>query len=1050
VTPSPSESPLVRLSLRRPIMMVMILLSGIVLGFVALSRIPLELIPSGFSPPFLSITVPYQDATATDVEEKIARPLETAVSTTPGLQEITSTSSSGMARIVMVFGGETDMDVAYREVRDRVSRVRGDLPDDVRDVKIRRESGGNIPVAIYSVVWDADLADPYSVIDRHLRRPLERVDGVGTVSIWGEEKSEVYIEVDRGKAEAAGINLVQLVTTLRDNNFTMASGSVTEADGKVLVRSVASFEEVDEIGAVIVSPRGLRLRDIAEVALRRPDLTRYDRYNGRPSLVFSISKESEANTVELSDSIKAQIELTQLQPELSHFDIQKVFIQGDTIRYSLEQVVDSGQQGGFIALFVLLFFLRRLRLTLLISLAIPLSLFMSLPVMYFTGQSVNLISLVGLMICIGLVVDNSVVVAENIGRFRRRGLGPYAAAMQGTGEVALAITLATMTTIVVFLPASLLSEGPTQFFMVRMVTPVCVSLLASLFVAVVLVPLASASVLTEYDYTHARGWRAVVGRADHLWKLVLGRAYDVTFGALNRAYQKAVRTALRRRMDVVMGTLLALGSIAIPAQHVGCESTRNFGTRRVEVRYSMPSDTTLEEANAFFLELEGLLARKADELHLEGQYVGFDADTGRLWIFFTPPGPDDPSFNEMARAVVEALPERPGWEKTSQLAQSDGAQDDSFKIALFGNDHEQVQRAREELERRIVGVEGVMGIRAGVEDLRRRDELSLGISREMSERYGVPATSVANTVAWAIRGAPLPRFHTDEREVDVWIRYKADDRDNVDQLLGYRVPSATGEAIPMRVLAERHVTEGESVLVRYNKRVSAVVSLDLEEGDRPATVERLRDYVKAYSLPEGVTFDADHVVRNVDEMARDLLGALGLGTIFIFLLMGFLFESFVLPLSVLPSIPLSFVGVYWFLYLTGDNIDALAGIGMVLLLGVVVNNAIVLVDFINQARRSGMERDDAIVAAGNLRFRPIMMTALTTIGGMLPLAFTETTGEGIPYAPFGKTLVGGMITATVLTLLVVPVTYAALDDLRETALGWWARLRGIGRRDRGG
>ncbi len=1043
---APADSPLVRMSLKRPVTMIMILLSGIVLGFVALTRIPLELIPSGFSPPFLSINVPYPDATAKDVEEKIARPLETAVSTTPGLQEITSTSSAGQARIVMVFGGETDMDVAYREVRDRVSRVRSDLPDDVREVNIRRESGSNIPVAIYSVVWDAELADPYAVIDRHLRRPLERIDGVGTVSIWGEQKEEVYIEVDRGKAEAADINLLQLVAKLRENNFTMASGSVTESDGKVLVRSVADFETVDEIADVVVSPQGLRLRDIADVQMRRPDLTRYDRYNGRPSLVFSISKESEANTVELSEKIKAHIEEAKKQPELANFDVEKVFVSGDMIVFSLEQVVTSGQQGGVIALFVLLFFLRRLRLTLLISLSIPLSLFMSLPVMYFTGQSVNLVSLIGLMICIGLVVDNSVVVAENIGRFRRRGLGPYAAALQGTGEVALAITLATMTTIVVFLPASLLSEGPTQFFMVRMVTPVCVSLLASLFVAVVLVPMASASVLAEFDREGARGIKAWVLRADDLWKLVLGRAYDMTFGALNRWYQRLLRSAIRRRMDVVMGTLLALGSIAIPARHVGCENTRNFGSRRVEVRYSMPSDTTLEEANAFFLEVEDLMQRKADELHLEGQYVGFDADGGRLWVFFDPPEPGQPSFNELARAVVEALPERPGWEKTSQLATSDGAEDDAFRISLFGNDHEQVQRAREDLERRIVEVEGVLGIRAGVEDMRRRDELSLGISREMSERYGVPATSVANTVAWAIRGAPLPRFHTDEREVDMWIRYRAEDRDNVEQLLGYRVPSASGEQIPMHVLAQRHVTEGEAVLSRYNKRVSAVVRLDLEEGDRAGTVERLRAFVKGYNLPEGVTFDADHVVRKVDEMQKDLAGALGLGTIFIFLLMGFLFESFVLPLSVLPSIPLSFVGVYWFLYATGENIDALAGIGMVLLLGVVVNNAIVLVDFINQARARGMSRDDAIVAAGNLRFRPIMMTALTTIGGMLPLAFTETTGEGIPYAPFGKTLLGGMITATVLTLLVVPVTYTLLDDLRESAVRWWVRLRQIGRR----
>lgn len=1046
--PKLAESAFVRLALRRPVMMMMILVSGIVLGFVALARIPLELIPSGFSPPFLSINAPYPDATAKDIEEKIARPLEQAVATTPGLEEVTSTSSSGNARVVMVFEGETDMDVAYREVRDRVARVRGDLPDDLEQVIIRKESGANFPVAIYGVVWDEDIADPWSVIDKHLRRPIERIDGVGTVSFWGETKDEVHIAVDRARAEAAGVDIVQLVQTLQKANFTMASGAVTESDGKVLLRSVASFRTVDEIGQLVVTPRGQRLSDIAEVTFGRPKRERYDRYNGRPAVVLAVTKESQANTVDLSDAIKEAIDAATLEPELASFQIDKIFVQGDTIRFSLDQVVESGEQGGVLALFVLLFFLRRLRLTLIISLSIPLSLFISLPVMYFTGQSINLVSLIGLMICIGLVVDNSVVVAENIGRFRRRGLGPYAAAMQGTAEVALAITLATMTTIVVFLPAALLSEGPTQFFMVRMVTPVCVSLLASLFVAVVLVPLASATLLSD-PRQRLRTTTGVVGvlhRADDLWKAVMERAYEATFGRLNRGYAALLRGSLRRRMDVVMVALFAMASTVIPAMHVRCEQGNDFGSRRVTVRYSMPSNTTLEEANAFFLEIEGMLERDAERLHLEGHYIGFDADRGDVQVFFDPPVPGQPSFDEMAQEVVEFLPERPGWEKTSELSQSDGAQDDTFRIAIFGADHETVEAAREELEKRIVDVEGVVGIHRGQEDMRRRDELALRVSREMSERYGVPATVLANTVAWAIRGAPLPRFHTDEREVDVWIRYREEDREDVAQLLQYRVPTIDGDAIPMQVLAERRVAEGDAVLVRYNKRVSAVVRLDLETENRGETIDRLRDFVKTYRLPEGVTFDADHVVRRLDEMTRDLAGAMGLGTIFIFLLMGFLFESFVLPLAVLPSIPLSLVGVYWFLYATGEGIDSLAGIGMVLLLGVVVNNAIVLVDFINQQRSQGVSREEAVVQAGRLRFRPIMMTALTTIGGMLPLAFAEQTGEGIPYGPFGKTLVGGMITATILTLVVVPVSYTFLDDVRESAMDWWSRLRARGRR----
>lgn len=1048
MTPGLSDSAIVRLSLRRPITMMMVLLSAIVLGFVALARIPLELIPSGFSPPFMSVTVPYPDATAKDIEEKITQPLETAVATTPGIDEITSISSAGNARIVMTFKSQTDMDVAYRQVRDRVSRVRPDLPDDVRVVNIRKESGASLPVAFYGINWDEELSDPATLIEKHLVRPIERIDGVGVVNLWGSAKPEVFIEVDRALADAAGVQMVQLVQSLAAANFTMASGAVHDRDGKYLLRSLASWDEVDQIREVVVGSDGLRLSEIATVELRPPDVERYDRYNGRPSLVMFVVKESQANTVEVSDQIKAAIDEAKLHPDLQQVKVEKIFVQGDTIRFSLDQVINSGRQGGLLAIFVLLFFLRRLRLTLIISLAIPLSLFLSLPVMYFSGQTINLVSLIGLMICIGLVVDNSVVVAENIGRFRRRGLPPYAAALQGTGEVALAITLATMTTIVVFLPAALLSQGPTQFFMVRMVTPVCVSLLASLFVAVVLVPLASVTALSGDGPRIRRrdGLGGVLHRADVLWKAVLERAYEATFGRLNRGYARLLRRALHRRMDVVLITLFAMGSMVVPAMNVQCVNGENFGTRRVTVRYTMPSDTTLEEARVFFAGVERILAEEAEALHTQGNYMGFSADKGEVQVFFDDPAPGQPSFDDMAKAVVERLPDRPGWRKTSQLAKSDGARDDTFRVAVYGSDHDSVQAARDELEQALLQVPGVLGVHdTGTED-RSRDELSLTLSRDMSERFGVPATVVANTVAYTIRGAPLPRYHTDEREVDVRIRYRKADREDVRELMGFPVTTRTGDTVPLEVLADRRVTKGDASLKRFNKRVSALVQLDLEPEDRPATVKRIAKVLGGYALPEGLSFDADHESRRVDKMQEDLFGALGLGTIFILLLMGFLFESFVLPLSVLPSIPLSFVGVYWFLFLTGENIDGLAGIGMVLLIGVVVNNAIVLIDFINGARAAGMARTEAIVQAGMLRFRPIMMTALTTVGGMLPLAFSEPTGEGIPYGPFGKTLVGGMITSTVLTLLVVPITYTFLDDLREAAAVWWRRLRSMGRR----
>jgi HAE1 family hydrophobic/amphiphilic exporter-1 len=1038
------DNPVVRTALRRPITMLAVLATAIVIGIVALINTPVELIPSGFSPPFMHIDVPYPNATPQDIEDKITRPLEQGVSTTPGLDTLRSRSHSAGADLTLIFEEDVDMDIAYREVRDRVARTRPDLPDDVERVRIHKESGAGIPVAFYVITWPDSLDNAQDLIERHIVRAVERIEGVALVNLWGEEDREIRIEIDRALAEAANLNIVSIADRLSRSNFQLPSGSIQEPSGKLMVRSLATYQTIEQLENTIITAQGLRLKDVAEVVYARPESDRRDRYNGKRSSVLFVMKESQANTVEVCDKVKAAIDDVAESPTLQSFEIEPIFLQGDMIRFSLGQVTDAGMQGGGLAFFILLFFLRRLRLTLMIALAIPLSLFMSLPVMYFTGQSVNLVSLLGLMICIGLVVDNSVVVAENIQRYRERGVGRFAAALHGAGEVALAITLATLTTMVVFAPAALLSSGPTQFFMIRMVTPICVALLTSLFVALILIPLASAFLIRGAGSRDPqRRRKGLVGRIqaiDSLWKQWLTRAYAATLGRLNVLYGRLLRTSLRRRIDTVVVCMLVLGSIYIPMEEVGCVAQGNMGGRQVSVYYSMPAHTSLEEADEFFAEIEELLDERKEEYRLHGQHIGYDSAFGEVNMWFEPPEPGEPSFRERGKEIFEELPVRPGWHKRSRFADSDGAREMAFQISLYGDDHETVQRVQEELETMLVQQPGVIGVENRGQDSRRRDELALSIDRSLAQYLGVASGMVANTVRYAIGGSRLPRFRTEDREIDVSIRYRKADREQLDQLLKFKVPTAVGDTIPIQVLADQNVRRGQTSLRRADKRVAAAIRLDLVPEQREETVMRLRKVVRDYRLPDGMSFDADKEARRVRSSEEDLLGSMALSVVFIFLLMGFLFESFVLPLSVLPAIPLSFVGVYWFLYLTGSKIDPLAGIGVLLLLGVVVNNAIVLVDFINNARRHGLPRTEAIVQAGQQRFRPILMTALTTVAGMLPLAFSEQTGEGIPYGPFGKTLVGGMTTATVLTLVVVPVAYTLFDDLRGVAWTWTERL----------
>lgn len=1036
------DNGVVKVSLLRPVTMLMALLSCIVIGIIALVNIPLELIPSGFSPPLLFIEVPYQNATAQDIEDRITRPLEQSLSTTPGLEELSATSRADRATLSLIFEGDTDMDIAYREVRDRVARARPELPSDVQRVHIRKQSGAGLPVAFYGITWNESVDLPRDKLQKHLVRALERIDGVALVNLWGREDREIRVELNRPLAEAAGINIVQLAQRLSQANFNLASGEIRDPEGRFVVRSLATYQTIEQLENTIVGPKNMRLKDIAEVVYDYPESDRIDRYNGRPSMVMFVLKESQANTVEVCDKIRAAVDEAAGTPALAGFQIEALFMQGDMIRFSLNQVTESGLQGGVLALVVLLFFLRRVRLTLLIAASIPLSIFLSLPVMYFLGQSLNLVSLLGLMICVGLVVDNSVVVAENIDRYRLRGMGPYAAALHGASEVALPITLATLTTMIVFAPAALLSSGPTQFFMIRMVTPVCVSLLASLFVALVLVPMVSATALGEVDARRRGRWSALLG-LDAWWKRWMGRLYAATMGRLNGWYGALLRGSLRRRIDVVIPSLLMLAATcAVPMMKVPFSDGETMGTRNFWAYYSMPSDTTKEEAEQFFKEVERSLDAVKDEYRISGQYIGFDGSFAQVQVFFQPQQPGERPFNETRQVVYDAMPNRPGWVKEGQFTGADGGQEGTFMVSLYGDDHASVQAAKDELQAALLEQPGVVGVSNRGTDALRRDELALKVDRTMTERFGIPAGTIASTIAYALRGQPLPRFQsaTEDREIEVRIRYRKEDREQLTELLEFKAPSErkAGQVVPIRVLTDMNVQRGERALTRNDKRVAAMIRLELAADQRLAAMQRLRQFIDNYRLPPGISFDADREARAVDDLKNDMIGAMALSTIFIFLLMGFLFESFILPLSVLPSIPLSFIGVWWFLMFTGSPIDALAVIGILLLLGVVVNNGIVLVDFINSARAAGLSREDAIVQAGMQRFRPIMMTALTTVGGMLPLAFTTPTGEGLNYGPFGKTLVGGMTTATILTLLVVPVSYTYFDDFRVAA-GEWAR-----------
>jgi len=1030
---------LARFSINRRVSVFVLLASVLVVGGVASSGLPIELFPAGFDPPFLRISIPWQDAPPREVLDKISEPLEEELSTVRGIDRIVSVSQVGASRVFLTFKQGTDMDLAYREVRDRIERARREFPADVDRIFTFKEDVSGIPVSVLGVAVDPTVGDVYNLIDKLIVRRLERVDGVASVTVNGLEEKEILIELDRERTEAAGLNIYELAQQLGDDSFTLASGKVNEGGRKLLLRSVARYSSVQELADRPVS-EDVRLGDIASIRYEEPEKRYRVRAMSQPAYAIIVLKEGDANVREVSARVSEVFEEFQDDPRLSAAQVLKIFDQGDVVDESLGVLLQSGMIGGMVAAFVLFFFLRRLRVTLVVNLAVPLSLLIAVTIMFFIGETLNLLSLLALMVCVGLLVDNSVVVAENIDRLNRAGYSRREAAMQGTGEIGLAITMSTLTTIVVFLPVSLV-DGQAQFFLLRMSIPICVALIASLLVALIVVPLGVVLTLPADRSASAPQARP--------WVKGLRWVWDRSFGLMQRAYGAILAVALAHRIEVVLALLIVAGGTSAWWKVRGLEIVDQQRDERAgfEIDVRMPSHYTLEETEEWFLASEKIVEDNAEEFGLEGWFLFHSKTGGELQGWFTTPRSTDLTPQEVTERVVELLPRRAGMELItgSEIqVDEDGSDDSTWRVTLHGDDPDQLEDAAEDLEEIFLNVPGVFGIRR--DDQQQPNELALVIDRGRTQRYGINPRAVAGLVSYALRGQSLPKFRDEGREIPVRVRYEEEDRNDLESLTSFLLPTASGDFLPLSTVTSVRMVDSPRSIVRRDKRIARTITLDLKSDDPDATVERL-DFVRSrVNLPEGVRF-ADGQRDSGGEELKSMQYALLVSILFIYLLMGLLFESFILPLSIVFTIPLAAFGVFWAHLAIGIDLDFLGMVGLVLLVGVVVNNGIVLVDTINRLRQEGLERGEAILESTERRFRPIMMTAITTIGGMVPLAINGRLDSGISYTSFAWTLIGGLSTATLLTLLVVPVLYTFFDDLgrRLSSINGRARQVRLGR-----
>jgi HAE1 family hydrophobic/amphiphilic exporter-1 len=1002
--------------LARPVGVLVASVAVAVLGVLSFANIPLQLLPDGFEQRFITVRANLRDVAAEEAERQVAIPIEEALATVPGIESIASRSDRGEVRVTVQLRKDADPATVERDVRDRMKRVEADMPDDVNRLWVRREGANDQPIMFFACTAETggDLTEARlklsDFIEERLEPRLEAVDGVARAQSWGLLTRSVRIWLDQEEVARRRLDLRQLLERLRGDNLAADLGDVREGDRKAFVRATMDFETLEEVRAFPVA-EGITLGDIARIEIVPSVDQGWSRYDGKEVVVGTIYKMAGANSVDTCRRVRELFASLAAAEPLPKLEFRPFFDQGDLIEKSVGTLYDNALYGGILAVAILYLFLRRVRMTLLVAAALPLSLTIAVTCLYLGGDSLNLATMMGLTLAVGMLVDNAIVVVEAILRRREAGEAVRAAATGGAGEVALAVVTSTLTTVVVVLPFVFLSDSDARLWLASIGLPISYALLASLIVAIILVPLGSVYLRRGDRPRPAAAAGALPG--------------------MRGAYARILALALRHRFAVVLLGLLLCLSAGFPFARVGRQAAMGHGMGPVRVQLRWPRHYTLADADRAVARYEEFVGTVREELEVDGTYARFDRYGGAVMVWQKRNSDVDP---EKAREIVqERWPRIPGvW--TSLEAVSSGG---STTVTLEGEDPEELERAIDRIETRLKALPSV------AETQRERgnslQEIQVEVDPEAVERGLVGPEAIRGMVGWVVRGARMRDYRAKGRDLPLLVEMDPDQAAELRDLGELLVPTGSGLR-PLSSLTRVAIRSAPIAIERRDGRRTAELQVASRDKDDRAFHGEVQSLLADFDLPPGVRFQVGGSWQDLQETFRTLLQAMVLACTLVFLLTGVLFEAVLLPLAVICAIPPALVGGLWGLYLAGKPMDELSYLGGILLVGVVVNNGIVLIDRAQQRRRAGLPLGAAIVAAGGDRLRPVLMTATTTIVGLLPMALFEAQGEEIPYDTLATAVIGGMVVSTVLTLVLVPVAYSLFADLGRSM---WRGFRGL-------
>ncbi len=1022
-----------KLFVDRPITTIMVFLGVLAIGMVSLVRLPIDLFPD-IENPVISVITQYPGASAKDVETNVTKKIESSLSTVNKLDEITSTSIDNVSVIQCKFKWGTDLDEAANDIRNLLEMAKRDLPNDA-DTPILFKFGSNMfPVLIYGVTADESYNGLDKLIDKKVADPLKRLPGVGTVMIMGGPIRQVRVEIDPKQLEAYHLSIDQIARVLAAENLTMPVGNIKMGRLDYNLRVPGEFSAPKQVGDVVVAQqmgRPVYLRDVATIQDTLKERTIDTRMLGGKGMILIVMKQSGANTVNVAKLVRNR--LPYLQKRLpADVELHLVMDSSEFIVNSIRNLAEAVILGGLFVILVILAFLREWRATIVVALTIPFSLIVAFIYLFITGNTLNIITLSSLSIAVGMVVDDAIVILENITRHIEGGARPREAAIFGSNEVGLAVVAATFSIVAVFLPLAFLSGIAGVFFHILGLL-VTVMILTSLFAALSLVPMLSSKLFHRQ-----------LGKKEH--KGTLGKFYETSekwFVTLENWYQNILRWALKHRRTVVVGALIIFVGSMFLFKFVGTEFMPQSDDGSLQINVELQPAVKLEQTKHYAELIEKIVKKEAPELRyysiqagvndqgfssvMMGQKEGSNIFLMRMR--FSKKSERKRSTFEIADSLRKRIAKIPGIVNFSISAAGaasflTGATGKQLEVDIIGYDLQKTTDLARQIESKLKAIPGAVDV--AVDRGRERPELEIVLDRDKIASLGLNTAMVANTIRHSIYGMVATTYREEGEEYDVFIRYKPDFRQSIVDVENISVPTMTGKMVKVKDIATIREVLYPPEIKRKNQERVVTVGANVSGRALGDVTADLKAEIAKMHIPDGVEIEYSGQVEQQSESFRDLGLFLILSIFLVYMIMASQFESLLDPFVIMFSLPFALVGVAWGLFLTGIPLSAIAFLAIIMLMGIVVKNAIVLVDYTNILRAREYDLHNAIVTAGGNRLRPVLMTAITTILGMLPLAIS--TGEGSEmWQPLGISVIFGLLVSTLVTLVLVPVMYSIFE-----------------------